>query len=93
MNTKDGIQYIERLKEVIIGKGYPFKYSEFCTDHKPVGTIFKKNKMHRLYPVLQSKDTYQVILYMNQYGNHITTRGKEGLPIYRLFGFLHPLKS
>jgi hypothetical protein len=91
MNAEEATKYIEKLKVIIMEKGFPFKYSEFCTEHKPVATIFKKHRMFRLHPVLQANDTYQVSLYMNQYGNHVTNQGKEGLPIYRLFGYLDPI--
>ncbi len=91
MNTEESIQYIIKIKEIVMKQGFPFKYSEFCLKHEPVGMIFKKNNMFKLFPVLQAKDTHNVILYMNQYGKHITTKGKEGIPIYRFFGYLEPI--
>jgi nucleoside recognition membrane protein YjiH len=88
MNIEEAVHYIYRLKITIMMHGYPFKYSEFCEKHSPVATIFKKNVMHILFPVLQVKGTENVILYMNQHGNFITPKGKEGLPLYRYFGYL-----
>lgn len=90
MNTEEAVQYIEKLKYHVLQNGYPFKYSEFCMSHKPFITVMKKN-MFTLFPVLQVKDTHQVILFMNQYGRHVTLRGKEGTPIYQFFGYIEPI--
>ena len=93
MNTEETVNYIEKFKSVIMEKGFPFLYSEFCDDHLPFRMVFQKhkNKLHKLYPILQVKDTHNVILYMNQYGRQVTTKGREGLPIYQLFGYLEPV--
>jgi hypothetical protein len=91
MNTEEAVQYIKKIKDTVMKQGFPFKYSEFCLNHEPVGIVFKKHNMFNLFPILQEKDTHNVILYMNQNGRHITTKGKEGLPIYRFFGCLEPI--
>lgn len=91
MNTQEAVQYIEKLKTHVLQHGYPFKYSEFCMNHTPLCTVIKQNKLYYLFPVLQVKDTQQVILYMNQYGRHITLRGKEGIPIHQFFGYIEPI--
>lgn len=91
MDTQEAIQYIEKLKAHVLQQGYPFKYSEFCMNHMPLTTVMKKNMSYHLFPILQVKDTQQVILYMNQYGRHMTLKGKEGIPIYQFFGYIEPI--
>ena len=71
MNTQEAIQYVEKLKDHVLQHGYPFKYSEFCMNHKPLAIVMKKNRLFKLFPVLQVNDTHQVILYMNQHGQQL----------------------
>lgn len=88
MNSQEAIAYIEKIKAYVMSKGYPFQYSEFCSCHELTHIIQNKHVIYKLYPVLQTKDTNDVILYMNQYGRQINKNGNQGNPIYEYFGML-----
>ena len=89
MNLEEALDYINSLKTAVTLKGFPFKYSEFCEEHEP--TVFVNNNLQSIitvmYPILQTKGTTDVILYMSQNGRHISHKSRrEGLFVYELLG-------
>ncbi len=88
MNSQEVSDYIQKLKTQVMKEGFPFEYSEFCDSHEVRRIVKQKYGVQMLYPILQTKDTDNVILYMNQFGRQVTKRGKQGCPIYECFGML-----